>query len=135
MEQEEDDWLDNLIDGCIDVYDSATTVFHEVLQNVFHMRLLYQIHMDTVPPLPEKVRTRICGAKTLKNGNCQRKVLHTEFCKSHENSPRIYKECVVCYEENVSKKTLCDHDVCFTCVQQIIKINKQPVCPMCRADL
>jgi len=140
MDQADIEWID-MVTSHFNEDDFSSDAFNEILDGILRISLDFQTQTEIIPERPtraprqNKEKSRICGAKTLKNGNCQRKVLHTEFCKSHENSPRLSEECGVCYEQNVSKKTSCNHAVCFACVKQIVKINNQPKCPMCRASL
>jgi hypothetical protein len=43
--------------------------------------------------------------------------------------------CSVCYSESNDKCFKCEHITCNSCVDEILKRSRHPVCPLCRTGL
>ena len=52
---------------------------------------------------------------------------------SSENKHLPNDECVICFDKNTLHFTSCNHNVCKTCFDTIVKDNNK--CPICRKDL
>lgn len=82
---------------------------------------------------------KICFKKYSKCPICSKffdnnKSIDDNQLENGKKSPIILNECGICLEENVSKEKFikfknCDHQVCKTCYNNIIKAS--PKCPFC----
>ena len=42
-------------------------------------------------------------------------------------------ECFICHDKDASVNTECNHNFCYQCISEWVKIN--PICPYCRSEI